>query len=77
MLAHVSSRELSEWAAYERHEGPIGPYYERMALRYIACAQGDEKTKPFPTPPEMMIRAPVVDENENNFAALDVMLMEG
>lgn len=56
MLAHVSSRELAEWQAFERHDGPIGNSYERMALRHIASAQGGEKDKPFPLPTEVMTR---------------------
>lgn len=35
VLARHTSRELAEWAAYERFAGPIDPGYEREALAAI------------------------------------------
>lgn len=63
MLRCVSSRELALWRAYEAYEGPVGPVYERAALRVIASLlNGDEKAKPFPTPIEFM-NPPVTHES--------------
>lgn len=51
MLARVSSRELTEWAAYEQVSGPIGP--ERldrlfgMLASVVANAQRSKKGRPY------------------------------
>lgn len=73
MLLHVSSRELSQWQAFEKLGGPIGPLYERAALRQIASLlDGSDNAKPFTSPPEMAnYRAPepyggrpIIEESE-------------
>lgn len=35
MLAHISSRELTEWAAYEQYSGPLGQNYANEVLAGI------------------------------------------
>lgn len=51
MLARVSSRELTEWAAYEQVSGPIGP--ERldklfgMLASVVANAQRSKRGRPY------------------------------
>lgn len=62
MLARISSLELSEWEAYERHAGPLGGAWEAEALagiheklQQIARIQGaahftDKKHKKNPVP---------------------------
>lgn len=65
MLEHVSSRELSQWMAYEKVAGPIGNLYERAVLRQMACLlNGDEKAKPFPSPIEMANYRPPAPEDQ-------------
>lgn len=66
MLSHVSSRELALWRAYEKYEGPVGPIYERAALRAIASMlNGDENAKPFPDPVEFMKPAPRAEHEDD------------
>lgn len=51
LLDRVDSRELTEWEAYERVAGPVGP--ERLDLLFaslmstIANVNRSKKTKPF------------------------------
>lgn len=35
MLQRITSYEIAEWQAYERHVGKLGPDYEREMLREI------------------------------------------
>jgi hypothetical protein len=66
MLEHVSSRELSQWMAFEQVSGPVGPIYSHAALRQIACLlNGDEKARPFPSPTEMVKYRPPAPEDES------------
>jgi hypothetical protein len=75
MLESVSSRELSQWVAFEKVSGPIGPLYSHAALRQIACLlNGDEKAKPFPSPVEMANYRPVSTEQDQ--ASFDAALEE-
>lgn len=53
MLAHVGSMELSEWQAYERFAGPVGPQWrdEVLAqsnelLRVLTWLKGQEFADP-------------------------------
>lgn len=60
LLARTSSRELSEWAAYERHAGPLGSSWrdealaaiheELQKLQYLIGAVNTEKNKENPVP---------------------------
>lgn len=39
LLQRTTSRELTEWAAYEKEQGALGPTYERELLRQIHYQQ--------------------------------------
>jgi len=73
MLESVSSRELTQWMAFEQIAGPVGQLYTHAALRQIASLlNGDEKAKPFPTPAEMAKYQPQQDQ-----VSFDAVLEEG
>jgi hypothetical protein len=51
MLAHVSSRELSEWQAYERIAGPLGSRRGDVHAAMVAAAViNSQRTKGRPLP---------------------------
>lgn len=49
LLSRVSSRELSEWAAFEREYGPLGPergdWQAALVAHVVAGASGGKRTK--------------------------------
>lgn len=52
MLAAVDSRELSEWQAYERLYGPLGParadHHAALVAAVVANTARDSKKRPTP-----------------------------
>lgn len=77
MLERMSSRELTEWAAYERVAGPVGPLYEQSLLREIHYMQQQQlhafgsantdkgKQNPIPKPEHLPAIHEWMDELEN------------
>ena len=49
LLGRVSARELTEWAAYERVAGPLGParadFLATMTAFYVVSALGAKKAR--------------------------------
>lgn len=59
LLERVDSRELSEWMAFERLEGPIGPwrrdFHAGMVASVLANIHRDKKKKKKPFSPDDFI----------------------
>lgn len=69
MLRHVSSRELTEWMAYETVAGPVGPQYEQSALRTIVELLRDSKDvekNPYPRPDQWAAATSTVAEEASS-----------
>lgn len=76
MLRRISSDELTEWAVFERRNGPLGDTYSNMVLReihfalkeltYVFVSANTEENKQNPLPEPERLPGPHEFVNEDD-----------